>query len=112
LTEYDQAATRAETLQVGEVRNTEDVTTDFLGAVMKVAPTWVTTFSGLGYDRTTMNRKKMMKLFRDHMSQSYPIRGKQKSAFAAGEALYLAGGAPDQDTLRDASDVLQRAPSA
>jgi hypothetical protein len=112
LTEYDQAATRAETLRVGEVRNTEDVTTDFLGAVMKVAPTWVATFSGPGYDRTTMNRKKMMKLFRDHMSQSYPIRGKQKSAFAAGEASYLAGGAPDQDTLRDASDVSQGAPSA
>jgi hypothetical protein len=112
LLEYDQAATRAETLEVGEVRDSEDVTMDFLGAVSKVAPTWVASFSGPGYDRTTMNRKKMMKLFRDHMSQSYPIRGKQKSAFAAGEASYLAGGAPDQDTQRDASDVSQGAPSA
>ncbi|KAF3030359.1 hypothetical protein E8E11_000207 [Didymella keratinophila] len=112
LMEYDQAATRAEALQVGEVRDIDDVTTDFLGAVSKVAPTWVATFSGPGYDRTTNNRKKMMKLFRDYMSLSYPIKGKQKSAFAAGEASYLAGGAPDQDISRDASDVSQRAPSA
>lgn len=112
LMEYDQAATRVETLEVGEVHNTEDVTIDFLGAVSKVAPIWVAIFSGPGYDRTTMNWKKMMKLFRGHMSQSYPVKGKQKSAFAAGEASYLAGGATAQDTQRDASDVLQRAPSA
>ena len=112
LIEYDQAATRAEALRVGEVRDIDDVTTDFLGAVLKVAPTWVATFAGPGYDRTTNNRKKMMKLFREYMSLSYPIKGKQKSAFAAGEASYLAGGAPDQDISRDASDILQRAPSA
>ena len=112
MTEYDQSATRAEALQVSEVRNIDDVTTDFLGAVSKVAPTWVATFAGPGYDRTTNNRKKMMKLFRDYMSLSYPIRGKQKSAFAAGEASYLAGGATDQDMSRDASDVSQGAPSA
>ena len=112
LMEYDQAATRAEALKVSEVLNIHDVTTDFLGAVLKVAPAWAATFSGPGYDRTTMNRKKMMKLFRDYISQSYPSRGKQKSAFAAGEASYLAGGASDQDTTRDASEVSQRAPSA
>jgi hypothetical protein len=59
-----------------------------------------------------MNKKKMIKLFQDYISQSYPIRGKQKSAFTAGEALYLASSAPNQNTLRDALDVLQRAPSA
>jgi len=112
LTEYDQAATRAEALQVSKVRNIDDVTTDLLAAVSKVAPTWVTTFAGPGYDRTSNNRKKMMKLYRDHMNQFHPVKGKQKSAFAAGEASYLAGGATDQDTLRDASDVLNRAPSA
>ena len=48
---------------MSEVRNIDDVTTDFLGAVLKVALTWVATFASLGYDRTTNNRKKMMKLF-------------------------------------------------
>jgi hypothetical protein len=112
LANYDQAATRAETQKVSEALNINDVTRDFLGAVLRVAPAWVATFSGPGYDRTTINRKKMMKLFREYMSQSYPSKGKHKSAFAAGEASYLAGGASDQDTTRDASEVLQRAPSA
>ena len=47
------------------------------------------------------------------MSQFHPNKGKLKSAFAAGEASYVTGGASDQDTsLRDASDVCERAPSA
>ncbi|KAF5844159.1 hypothetical protein GGP41_008907 [Bipolaris sorokiniana] len=49
--EYDQATTRAEALEVSEVRNTKDIIRDFLDAVTK---------------------------------------GKQKSAFAAGEASVLA----------------------
>lgn len=113
LTEYDQAATRAEALAVAEALQTDSVVTDFLGAVSKTAPAWVTTFAGPGYDKATIDRKKMMKLFRDHMSQFYPTKGKLKSAFAAGEASYVTGGASDQDTsLRDASDVCERAPSA
>jgi hypothetical protein len=53
---------------VSEVQNTKDVIRDFLDAVTKVAPNWVATFSGLGYDKAAMNRKKVMKLFREHMS--------------------------------------------
>lgn len=112
LMEYDQSATRAEALEVSEVQNTKDVIRDFLDAVTKVAPNWVATFSGPGYDKAAMDRKKVMKLFREHMSQSNPTKGKQKSAFAVGEASFLAGGESDQDALRDASDVSQRAPPA
>ena len=113
LTDYDRAATRAETLEVSEVLQTEDVKNDFLGAVSKVASTWVATFSGPGYDRTTINRKKMMKLFRDHMSLSHPLKGTQKSAFAAGEASYVSNGASVQGTQNgDALSVSERAPSA
>lgn len=36
--EYDQATTRAEALEVSEVRNTKDIIRDFLDAVTKVAP--------------------------------------------------------------------------
>lgn len=112
LTEYDQAATRAESLGVSEVQNVQDVINDFLGAIGKIAPSWKATFSGPGYDPATMNRKKVMKLFRDHMSQSNPSKGKQKSAFAAGEVSFLAGGESDQDIQGDASGMLNRAPSA
>jgi hypothetical protein len=112
LAEYDQATTRAEALQVPEVREYIYVEKDFLGAVAKVAPVWTTTFAGPGHDSLAMNRKKMMKLFRDHMSQSNPPKGKQKSAFAAGEASYHAGGEPDPGTQRDASSVAEVAPSA
>lgn len=99
--EYNQGATRAEALPSG-----------FLGAISNEAFTWVATFSGPGYDRTTMSRTKMIKLVQDHMSQSCPSKGKQKSTFTAGGALCLAGGAPDHDASRDASDVSQRVPSA
>ena len=52
-----------------------------------------------------------MKLFREHMSRSYPQKGKQ-SAFAAGDAAYPAGGESDQGAQRDASGVAEEASSA
>ncbi|XP_014559622.1 hypothetical protein COCVIDRAFT_35129 [Bipolaris victoriae FI3] len=78
LMEYDQSATRAEALEVSEVRNTKDMIRDFLDAVKKVVPNW----------------------------------SKQKSAFVIEEASFLASGESDQNTLRDASDISQRAPPA
>jgi hypothetical protein len=111
LSEYDQAATRAETLEVAEVTQTQALIDDFLGSVSKVASTWTAAFQGPGYDKKAMNRKRMMKLFRDYMSLHYPSRGKLKSAFAVGEASYAASGEPDSDTQRDASSVESRAPS-
>ncbi|KAI0603828.1 hypothetical protein TUN205_11930, partial [Pyrenophora tritici-repentis] len=60
------------------------------------------------YDKKAMNRKRMMKLFREYMSLQYPSRGKPKSAFAVGDS-YAASGEPDSDTLRDASSVELRA---
>jgi hypothetical protein len=110
LSEYDQAATRAETLEVAEVMQTQPVIDDFLGSVSKMASTWTAGFQGPGYDKKAMNRKRMMKLFRDYMSLHYPSRGKPKSAFAVGDS-YTASGEPDSNTLRDASSVETRAPS-
>ncbi|KAF7441538.1 hypothetical protein A1F99_141460 [Pyrenophora tritici-repentis] len=110
LNEYDQAATRAETLEVAEVMQTQAVIDDFLGSVSKMASTWTAGFQGPGYDKKAMNRKRMMKLFREYMSLQYPSRGKPKSAFAV-EDSYAASGEPDSDTLRDASSVELRAPS-
>ena len=111
LSEYDQAATRAETLEVAEVMQTQAVIDDFLGSVSKVASTWTAAFHGPGYDKKAINRKRMMKLFRDHMSLHNPSRGKPKSAFSVVEASYAAGGESDSATQRDASSVEIRAPS-
>ncbi|KAG9384388.1 hypothetical protein A1F94_003935 [Pyrenophora tritici-repentis] len=95
---------------VAEVMQTQAVIDDFLGSVSKMASTWTAGFQGPGYDKKAMNRKRMMKLFREYMSLQYPSRGKPKSAFAVGD-LYAASGEPDSDTLRDASSVELRAPS-
>jgi hypothetical protein len=111
LSEYDQAATRAETLEVAEVMQTQALIDDFLGSVSKVASTWTAGFQGPGYDKKAMNRKRMMKLFRDYMSLQYPPRGKLKSAFAAGEASYTASGESDSNPQGDAFRGESRAPS-
>ena len=59
-----------------------------------------------------MNRKEIMKRFRDYMSLYYLKGRQQKGAFAASEASYLAGsGASTQDTDRDASLVPDSASS-
>jgi hypothetical protein len=55
-----------------------------------------------------MNRKRIIKLFRDFISLYYLLRGKLKSAFAVGD-LYAASGESDLNTLRDASSVETRA---
>lgn len=111
LSEYDQAATRAETLEVAEVMQTQAVVDDFLGSVSRMASTWTAGFQGPGYDKKAMNRKRMMKLFRDYMSLQHPPRGKPKSAFAVGEASYAASGESDSNPQRDAFSVEPRAPS-
>jgi hypothetical protein len=50
-----------------------------------------------------------MKLFREHMSLSHPIRGKAKAAFMTGEAAYAASGEPDSNTQGDPQVVQIRA---
>ncbi|KAA8621955.1 hypothetical protein PtrV1_06456 [Pyrenophora tritici-repentis] len=112
LSEYDQAATRAETLAVAEVTQTQAMIDDFLGSVSKVASTWTAAFHGPGYDKKAINRKRIMKLFRDYMSLHNPTRGKPKSAFSVVETSYAAGGESDPNTQRDASSVETRAPSS
>ena len=68
LSEYDQAATRAETLEVAEVMQTQVVVDDFLGSVSKMASTWTAGFQGPGYDKKAINRKRIIKLFCNYIS--------------------------------------------
>jgi hypothetical protein len=110
LNEYDQAATRAETLKIGDVIQSKLVVDDFLKAVSRIAPAWMATFTGAGSDRTKMERRQMMKLFREHMSLAHPTRGKSKSAFMTGEGAFATSGESDSYTPGDASSVQNRAP--
>ncbi|KAA8619411.1 Dimer-Tnp-hAT domain-containing protein [Pyrenophora tritici-repentis] len=73
--------------------------------------TWMATFTGAGSDRNNIERRQMMKLFREHMSLAHPTRGKSRSAFMTGEAAYAASGESDSNTQGDASSVQIRAPS-
>ncbi|KAG9377809.1 hypothetical protein A1F94_012212 [Pyrenophora tritici-repentis] len=111
LSEYDQAATRAEALKIGDVIQSKLVVDDFLKAVSKIAPAWMATFTGAGSDRNNIERRQMMKLFREHMSLAHQTRGKSRSAFMTGEAAYAASGESDSNTQGDASSVQIRAPS-
>ncbi|KAF7568577.1 hypothetical protein PtrM4_056300 [Pyrenophora tritici-repentis] len=111
LSEYDQAATRAEALKIGDVIQSKLVVDDFLKAISKIAPAWMATFTGAGSDRNNIERRQMMKLFREHMSLAHPTRGKSRSAFMTGEAAYAASGESDSNTQGDASSVQIRAPS-
>ena len=113
LSEYDHAATNAETEGVAEVQNIYDVTRDFLRAIIKVAPTWEVTFKENGRREKNMTRKEMMKRFREHMSDHYPTKGRQqRGAFAASDASFLAaGGASTPGADRDASHAAEYASS-
>jgi hypothetical protein len=87
------------------------VVDDFLRAVSKIAPAWMATFTGAGSDRTKMERRQMMKLFREHMSLAHLTRGKHKSAFMTGEGAFVTSGESDLNTQEDALSVVNRAPS-
>ena len=113
LSEYDHAATTAETEGVAEVQNIHDIMRDFLRSIMKVAPTWEVAFKENGRREKNMTRKTMMKRFREHMSDHYPVKGRQqRGAFAASDASFLAaGGASTPGTDRDASHAADSASS-
>ena len=113
LSEYDHAATTAETEGVAEVHNIQDVMRDFLRSIMKVAPTWEVNFKENGRREKNMTRKVMMKRFREHMSDHYPVKGRQqRGAFAASDASFLAaGGASTPGADRDASRAADSASS-
>jgi hypothetical protein len=114
LIEYDHAASTAEAEKVAEVQNIQDVMRDFLRAIMKVAPTWEVTFKENGRREKGMTRRQMMKRFREHMSDHYPVKGKQqRAAFAASGVSFPAdGGESTQGAERDASRAADDASSA
>ena len=85
LAEYDQAATDAETLGVSELIALIDVKNDFVEAVKKIAPSWCTTFKQIGLHTPTVTRKDTIRLFRDEMKTSHPLKARAaKAAFGAG----------------------------
>jgi hypothetical protein len=83
LAEYDHAATEAAYNGAPELLTQDSVKQDFMKAVSNVAPMWVTTFQQFGSKDQAIQRKEMVKLFREHMVLQHPIKGKQKGAFAA-----------------------------
>ncbi|CAA9960700.1 hypothetical protein PTMSG1_04084 [Pyrenophora teres f. maculata] len=110
LSEYDQAATRAESVMIAEVIQNNLAVDDFLRAVSKIAPAWVATFTGAARGENNMERRQVVKLFHKHMSLAHPTRGKLNSAFMRGEAALAASGESDSNTLRAASSVETRGP--
>ncbi|KAL6159460.1 hypothetical protein ACJQWK_05875 [Exserohilum turcicum] len=92
LTEYSQAATEAEMLNVPEVSQINIITADFTSAVNKIAPIWAATFQATGKDQPGLSRKDMMRRFREYMTLNHPVtRGRsQKAAFMMEESSYLA----------------------
>ncbi|KAK7178293.1 gag protein [Paraphaeosphaeria sporulosa] len=111
LSEYDHAATEAESNRVAEAVTQDSVKEDFVKAVRPIAPIWVATFQQHGREVATVTRKAMMKLFRDYMSFQHPNKGKQKGAFAAAGSYLADGGESTQATDRDASLVDEAASS-
>jgi hypothetical protein len=112
LLEYDHAATNAETEGVAEIYNIQDTVQDFLDSVMKIAPTWATTFQDYGRRELNMTRKEMMKRFQEHISKYHPKGRQQRGAFAAGNTSTLtASSESTPDTDRDASHVNECASS-
>lgn len=83
LSVYGHAVTEAETNNVAEVLYLHDVMRDFLVAIMKAVPTWSIPFQGHKSRDVDINRKEMMKRFREHMSSLDPIKGKQQRGAVA-----------------------------
>ena len=92
LTENDQAATEAEVCKVQELKHLSAVKEDFIAAIMGAAPQWVASFEQQGLKDSSISRKEMMKLLREHMARRHPIKGKQRGAFAAVESSLAEGG--------------------
>jgi hypothetical protein len=86
------------------------VVDDFLKAISRVAPAWIATFTRAGSNQNKIERRQIMKLFREHISLAHPTRGKLKSAFITAEAAHAASGKSDLNTQRDASSIPTRAP--
>lgn len=90
LVEYDHASSDAETLSVPELLQFDAVAVDFIAAVNKIAPMWAATFLANGKDQPGMDRKDMMRRFREYMLLNHPItRKSQKAAFVVDDSAFL-----------------------
>lgn len=68
LTECDQASSHAESVGVPDLSLFDMVSLDFGDAVAQVAKNWVAGFMDSGRFESSMDRREMLKRFRDHMT--------------------------------------------
>ncbi|KAG6290461.1 hypothetical protein E4U09_004412 [Claviceps aff. purpurea] len=73
LTEYDQASSHAESVGLPDLSLFDMVSLDFGDAVAQVAKNWVPGFMDSGRFESNMDRREMLKRFRDHMTRYHPL---------------------------------------
>ncbi|KAG5931442.1 hypothetical protein E4U60_006087 [Claviceps pazoutovae] len=81
LTEYDQASSHANPESVGlpDLSLFDMVSLDFGDAVAQVAKNWVPGFIDSGSFESNMDRREMLKRFRDHMTRYHPLNPRKYS---------------------------------
>ncbi|KAG6024472.1 hypothetical protein E4U19_003685 [Claviceps sp. Clav32 group G5] len=113
LTEYDQASGHAEAVGVTDLLSFDMVSLDFGDAVARVAPNWVPGFMDNGRFEPNMDRREMMKRFRDHMTRYHPLEKNSRVGVfvtADDQSSLADGGASTQSRKRDASASTDSAP--
>ncbi|KAG6029723.1 hypothetical protein E4U19_000787 [Claviceps sp. Clav32 group G5] len=106
LEEYDQASSHAESVRLPDLSLFDMVSLDFGDAVAQVAKNWVPGFMDNGRFEPDMNRREMIKRFRDHMTRYHPLDKKIRGSVfmtAEDQSSLAAGGASTQSRKRDAS---------
>jgi hypothetical protein len=81
LIDYEFAATEAEAQGVGETIKKKRMFRDFMDSVVKVAPSWVSSFQATGLKNPTTTRREMVQEFREAMARLYPLKSNKRAAF-------------------------------
>jgi hypothetical protein len=103
LTEYNQAVTEAEVLQVPEVINQHAVLKDFCSAVMKSAPTWATHFLGAMRTNQRLTRREMTQGFREQMEIEHPLNPRPRGGAYGVDAESTFAGSGEGNTNQDSN---------
>jgi len=102
LAEYDQAATESEAIGNADTLQIDAVISDFIDATAKQIPIWTTTFRSITRLQQDIDRRTMMRSFREHMMAHHPIKPRSRAAFAVSDQSF-ATSRPHMVTDRDAS---------
>ncbi|KAG6049100.1 hypothetical protein E4U16_003851, partial [Claviceps sp. LM84 group G4] len=108
LTEYDQASSHAESVELPDLTLFDMVSLDFGDAVAQGASNWVPGFIDNGRFEPNMDRREMMKRLRDHMTRYHPLDRKislRSGVFVTAEdrSTLADGGASTQSRKRNVS---------